>query len=188
MRWVFSMTTIEAERTKYRKMWEFPQYRKNAPGERLVDDCIARLKLKPCSLIDFGCGTGRAAKAFQDRGFDVFGIDIADNCLDPGVEIPLSICSLWESIIFRADAGFCTDVMEHIPTEHVDAVLSNIARSVKVCYFQIATFKDGMGALIGDTLHLTVKPAKWWEERLAQHFRSVDTERTNGGLIAVCKS
>jgi SAM-dependent methyltransferase len=179
---------IDAERTKYERMWEFPEYRKNAPGERLVDDAIKKMAMKSGTVIDFGCGTGRAAQAFADKGFAVAAIDIAENCLDEGVDIPVFVQCLWEPIGLSGDYGFCTDVMEHIPPEKVDDVLENIACAVDRCYFQIATFKDGMGRLIGDTLHLTVKPAGWWKDRLESHFDSVDVEQRNGGVIAHCST
>lgn len=182
------MSLREQERDKYEKMWGFEQYRKNSPGERLVDDAIARMKMKGGTVLDFGCGTGRAAQAFADKGFTVAGIDIADNCLDEGIEIPLFVQCLWEPFGLSGDYGFCTDVMEHIPPEKVDAVLQNIACSVDRCYFQIATFHDGMGKLIGDTLHLTVKSAPWWRDKLAEHFHFVTIERRNGGVVAICES
>jgi len=178
----------DQERSKYERMWDIDRYRKNAPGERLVEDAIRRMKAKEGFVIDFGCGTGRAAQAFKDRGFGVAGIDIAENCLDEGIEVPLFVQTLWEPFGLSGDYGFCTDVMEHIPPEKVGAVLSNIAASVDKCYFQIATFHDGMGKLIGETLHLTVKSAPWWREKLEEHFEWVATNQTNGGVIAVCES
>lgn len=177
------------EREKYLKMWRFEKYRKNSPGERLVDDAALKLRLDGSErVIDFGCGTGRAAQAFADRGHNVIGVDIAENCLDDVVDILLIVQPLWDELGISADVGFCTDVMEHIPTEHVDDVLHNIACSVDRCYFQIATFKDGMGKLIGDTLHMTVKPAAWWREVLEAHFSKVQADQKNGGVIAVCES
>lgn len=181
------MHTTEAEKAKYERMWGFGSYRKNAPGEKLVADAINRLGIdEPTTVIDFGCGTGRAARAFKKRGHIVTGIDIAENCLDPGVNILLVNQCLWEPIGIKAEIGYCTDVMEHIPPEHVDAVLANIAACTERSYFQIATRKDAMGRLIKDTLHLTVKPADWWEQKLSEHFERVEAYPSNGAVIACC--
>ena len=177
------------ERTKYTRIWEVDRYRKGSPGERLVDSAVKRLGMKPGdSVIDFGCGTGRPAAKFQTLGMKAMGIDIADNCLDEGVEIPLAIQTLWDLPPFEADFGFCTDVMEHIPPERVDDVLANIALTVGACFFQIATRPDSMGKIIGETLHLTVQDAKWWHRKLEEHFESAKSEPRGGATIVTCKS
>lgn len=177
------------ERTKYKRMWEVDLYRKSAPGEKLVDGAVRRLGMKPGdSVIDFGCGTGRPAAKFQALGMEAMGIDIADNCLDEGVEIPLAIQPLWELAPFEAGFGFCTDVMEHIPPERVNDVLANIALTVGACYFQIATRPDSMGRIIGETLHLTVKDSKWWHRKLEEYFGSVNSESRGGATIVTCKA
>lgn len=183
------MRITEQERVKYKRMWKFDQYRKYAPGESLVADAIERLQMRDGgSVIDFGIGTGRAAQKFKEQGFFVIGIDIAENCLDDDVDIPLIVRPLWETSLRWAHYGFCTDVMEHIPTERVDDVLENISTSVGKCYFQIATFPDALGKLIDDTLHLTIRDIDWWHEVLSRHFARVNTKMQNHNVIAVCKS
>ena len=57
--------------------------------------------------------------------------------------------------------------MEHIPPEHVDAALKNIAMmSTRGGFFQIAMFQEPYGDYIGETLHLTLENSDWWAERL----------------------
>jgi ubiquinone/menaquinone biosynthesis C-methylase UbiE len=36
----------------------------------------------PCTVLDIGCGTGRALKASLDRGFSVIGVDLSQNQLE----------------------------------------------------------------------------------------------------------
>jgi hypothetical protein len=72
---------------------------------------------------------------------------------------------LTKEIPASSPCGFCTDVMEHIPTEDVDTVIKNIMDCSARVFFQISTIDDIGGALIGATLHLTVKPHNWWEDR-----------------------
>ena len=184
------MNDIEAqERTKYEQMWQIDSYRRNAPGEKLVGDAVSKLGIKTGdTVIDFGCGTGRAAAKFQALGMKISAVDIAANCLDSGIELPLAVQTLWEPCPFAAKYGFCTDTMEHIPPERVDEVLANIKICVSACYFQIATRPDSMGKLIEDTLHLTVNDADWWLRKLQDHFGSVEIEPRPGCVIAVCKS
>jgi len=61
-----------------------------------------------------------------------------------------------------AEFGFCSDTMEHIPPDKVDVVLDNILKAAQRCWFTIALFDDACGEMIGETLHLSVHPKKWW--------------------------
>lgn len=176
------------EQAKYEKIWSFSDYRKVSPGEILVENAISEMCMpEGASLVDFGCGTGRAAQYFKDLGFYVIGVDFASNCLDPDVDIIFRQKCIWEPMGLKSDYGFCTDVMEHIPPEYVDQTLSQISNTVRHhCYFQIACRKDGYGRLIGEPLHLTVRTAKWWENTLSEHFTSVRVcKADNSKIIAV---
>lgn len=130
-------------------------------------------------IIDMGCGTGRAAALLNKlEGMSVILIDHARNCLDDDVKTELDHrfqkACLWKlpSYIDPAEYIFCCDVMEHIPEERVDMVLRNIAaRCLIGGIFKISTVKDSMGqAIVGEPLHLTIKPAKWWVEKISQFF------------------
>ena len=156
---------VESERSKYETLWQMDGYRDLAPGEGLVDTAVAWLGMKPGTLIDFGIGTGRAAKRFQRMGFDVRGVDIAPNCLDAGVDVPVHVACLWELPDLSADYGYCTDVMEHIPPQHVDAVINNVMRCVPEAFFNISLIPDNFGEVIGEVLHLSVHSAKWWRNK-----------------------
>lgn len=166
----------ERERQKYERMWNVSAYRNYAPGEKLAHTAFSEMAMKPGDkLIDFGCGTGRPAMEFQRLGASVLGVDHATNCLDQGSNITFLQCCLWDMPPnLLTDYGYCTDVMEHIPPEKVDAVLSEIKRIVRnKVFFQIATFPDGMGKRIGETLHLTVQHPDWWKAKLSEHWGSV---------------
>jgi len=152
-----------SEQDKYKLMWMFPSYRAVAPGESIADFYIN--KFKPTGrVIDFGCGTGRAGVRFSEAGYSVTLIDFADNCRDNNaMDLPFIEWDLTEEMPFSAENGFCTDVMEHIPTKDVGAVVDNIMNTVERCFFQISTVDDIGGDLIGSRLHLTVKDHDWWE-------------------------
>lgn len=178
----------QEEQAKYEKMWTFDRYRVVAPGEKLVNKAISSMGMRyGSSVLDLGCGTGRAAQQFKDLGFFVIGVDFAANCLDDDIDIIFRQVCLWEPFDLPSDYGFCTDVMEHIPTDYVGDVLENIYLNVtEGCFFQIATRKDGMGRLIGQPLHLTVKSSDWWEKALKRHFPKVNVlEATPNNFIAV---
>lgn len=173
----------ERERAKYVTMWNSPMYRKMAPGEGQIDDAARLLGMKPGdSVIDFGCGTGRGAQALQDKGFKVTAVDFAPNCLDEGITVPFVQGCLWDLPDIRADWGYCTDVMEHIPTEKVGDVLKSIAERVKGCYFAIATRDDSLGWIAGKKLHLSILQPAQWRQLLGAHWKNIDIYESDGGV------
>ena len=159
------------EDEKYRQMWSLPSYRTMSPGENFAEEAVQVCNITTdTKVIDFGCGTGRGGQEIHVlTGAPVHLVDFAANCLDPDVTLPLSICDLTKPMFLRGDLGFCTDVMEHIPPEQVSAVIDNIMACVDRCFFKIARFPDHMGALIGQSLHLSVFDAAWWEENFTAY-------------------
>ena len=163
------------EKAKYEKMWELEQYRTVAPGEGLAMKFLNIVKPEVDSrVIDFGCGTGRGAVLIALLGrCDVTLVDFAPNCIDSEMGKAIEVQDrlhflehdLTDPLPITAPYGFCTDVMEHIPEEWVQVVLTNILKSAKKVFFNISTDKDSCGALIGETLHMTVKDAQWWSDQ-----------------------
>lgn len=168
---------VTNERSKYEKMWTFSNYREVAPGQSVAAlFCLCANPKREDTVIDFGAGTGRGALRIHElRGCKVAMLDFAENCLDPEVREALSErfifqqADLTQPLPITAKFGFCTDVMEHIPPQDVNAVLKNIFAAAKNVFFQISTVPDHMGALIGHPLHLTVQPAEWWREKLSSY-------------------
>ena len=90
-------------------------------------------------------------------------IDFADNCRDQeALALPFLEWDLSRPIPSRAKYGICCDVMEHIPDESLEKVIRNIMEAAEVVFFQISTFPDDFGQLIGQPLHLSVHPHDWW--------------------------
>jgi len=178
---ILSMDNIAAaEKDKYLRVWEHPEYRKISPGMLEAERALAIFKKESgSSVTDFGAGTGRATKFFKDRGYQVLAIDFAANALEE--EVPFADQCLWELDIPAADFGYCCDVMEHIPPDKVTAVLKNIAEhTTKGCYFRIATRPDVMGKLVGQALHLTVNTGEWWRRQVERFWSRVDVVESNG--------
>ncbi len=168
------MSDETTEREKYEIVWQHDEYRKFSPGERAGRrfDITRMLKKGGVkTVLDAGCGSGKLLRQLMEDGsFDVHGFDIASNCLDPFFDqikdSILTIGSLWNKEDFSKpyDAIICTDVLEHIPPEHVSQVLENLNNCTRrLCYLAIALFPDGFGEVIlKKPLHLTVRPASWW--------------------------
>lgn len=161
---------VLTEQQKYERMWAYPEYRRNAPGEHCVD-VFLKITQPKGRVIDFGCGTGRAGVKMKAAGLDVMLVDFAENCRDyEAMCLPFSLYDLTKPIQDSADYGYCTDVMEHIPTDDVKTVIDNIMACVGTAFFQISTVPDKMGAEIGQDLHLTVKAHQWWHDLFAAKY------------------
>lgn len=172
------------EQDKYERMWDMPCYRDYSPAETVVDQ-IAAFVPPGVRVMDFGCGTARAAVELAKRGYQPVLIDFAFNCRDEEArDLPFVLQDLTEPIVTWAAWGYCCDVMEHIPTNDVNKVLWNISTAADNCFFKIETTPDNMGALIGQTLHLSVYPDAWWLEKLRQYWPDVEAQ---GNGIFLCR-
>jgi hypothetical protein len=120
------------------------------------------LALAPSSIIDYGAGRseialwlGKKAGASRAARFDpaVPGID----------KIPEE----------RFDVVTSFDVLEHIPEDELDAVLSEMATIGRDALLIIdiapakAILSDGRNA------HVTLHDEEWWHERLAAYFPTI---------------
>jgi hypothetical protein len=166
----------QKERTKYEKMWRLDQYRTSSPDEAYLP--TIRKWLAPRSeVIVFGCGPGRAGLALAKEGHAVAMVDIADNCLDPGVAAAVAAGTLRFArgclteatrLVAPADWGICCDVLEHLPPEWVVEALEQMRALVPRIFISISHVPDACGRWINDTLHLTVAPLEWWLPHLSR--------------------
>ena len=171
-----------AEKAKYEEMWRHADYRAFSPGLYALEnlDLVSFFRgVGVHTILDAGCGSGKfIRKILEQHGadFSIRGFDIAANCLDPwfAENKPdiLTLGSLWnaEGLPRPNDAVVCIDVLEHIPTDQVPAVLANLrAAATQIVFLGIALFPDGFGPkVIGQPLHLTVQPADWWKKQIAE--------------------
>jgi len=177
------METAAREKEKYDRMHKVPGY---SPGPGLAHVRTAEGYMpRGCSVIDFGTGTGDAALAFLSRGFDAWAVDISKEGLRHDLGKKFLQGPLWAlpDGLPAADWGFCCDVMEHIPPNKVEESLRQMAGRVANCFFAISGVPDSWGKKIGETLHLTVKPADWWAGSLSKHWRDVKKTYDAGSVF-----
>ena len=173
------------EQDKYESMWNVPSYRHTSPGFLQTETFLKffeKLILAGDSIIDFGCGSGFTTLPFLEKGLNVHLIDIATNALADKIaaltllasdRVQFTHACLWDlpDDIPSADWCYCMDVLEHIPTEKVDDVLNHISkRTRKGGALQVFLEDEPFGNLIGETLHLTIKPLPWWTDKIKTYF------------------
>lgn len=166
------MNLAEAERAKYEQIWNVSEYRLFSPGEQMLT--LFRQMVRPSvkgSLVDIGCGTGRASQALANYGWQVTMLDFADNAAENRL-LPFICTNIWEPWPTNGvwDQGYCCDVLEHLPPEKLDAALINIAKHTRRAFFSIHFGPDNFGKVIGHPLHLTIEPYSWWVNKLQEYW------------------
>ena len=172
---------MEAEKSKYTRMWGFSSYRAGSPELRVVNRILDHIGPDPTTIAVFGVGCGKAVPHYFNAGHDITLIDIAANCLDADIRnlvnhnlnrIEFIEACLWMLPDFpMVDFGICVDVLEHIPTPMVAPVLGEIGSHTRRGFLQIALHDEGYGPEhIGEDLHLTVQPPEWWCPLLTTYF------------------
>ena len=115
-------------------------------------------KFSSCSMLDYGCGTGRLIKALPP----INGLTVAG--YDPFVQE-------YSSEPRPADLVTCFDVLEHVEPECLENVLDHLAElTQKVLFVSIATvpaakyYRDGLNA------HMIVEDYPFWYAKLRKRF------------------
>ena len=166
------MDTLERETDRYEELINgMPEYLQNSPGETYADLFMEISGAVPGdTVLDAGCCSGKGGLALKGCGLDVTLMDITKVGVVPEAQVfPFRQSALWEPTEEMWDWVYCTDVMEHLPTEYVMLSLTQLLlRARKGVFFSISLQPDQFGMFIGQPLHLTVQPYAWWRDRLKE--------------------
>lgn len=126
-------------------------------GKRWVDTVLAICRhFDAWSVLDYGCGQGTLAQALRDQR--VSGLRIDE--YDPAVKGKSSPPAF-------ADVVTCTDVLEHIEPDRLDAVLAHLQMLTRKAALLVISLEPANKVLAdGRNAHLIVKPAAWWQQRV----------------------
>lgn len=180
----------QKERELYEEVWQAPAYSVHAPGEDFIEMFMDIAGVVPeatyrLTVLDAGTGTGRGALALRKRGFNVTMTDLTpDGLTAEAQELPFFRSCIWDDLSLVApyrfggqyDYVYCTDVMEHLPTQYVMlAVMRLLAIARHGVFFNIALAHETWGTFAGEeTLHKSVFAFTWWRDNLATVAKLVE--------------
>ena len=126
-----------------------------------IAELIAEFKSK--QLLDYGCGLGR--QYIRERAHVVWGVEVP-TLYDPAVEM------FHVKPVGRFQGVICTDVLEHVPEDELDAVVREIAGHAKLWAFISVCCRPSKHIVFEDgrNVHVTIKPFEWWQEYLPPFF------------------
>jgi hypothetical protein len=134
-------------------------------------------QFKAYTVLDYGCGKSTLLKALPPLAERPIRFEQYDPCI-PGLDEPPE----------PADLVVCTDVLEHIEPDCLEAVLDDLHRvTLKAVFLEIAcrpakkTLPDGRNA------HLTQEPPDWWLPKLDARWQRRGGFAAHGALVYVGK-
>lgn len=115
------------------------------------------------SILDYGAGKQTLAKSLSTLPVTSY---------DPAIE------KISEKPEGKFDLVVCTDVMEHIEPDYLDAVLDDLRRYTgKMVFLNVATRPAVKSLPDGRNAHLIVEDYRWWWPKLVERFECVQFSR-----------
>ena len=120
------------------------------------------------TVLNFGCGE----RLPKGEGLGV-ALNLPVTPYDPAFEeydrLPCS----------RYDCVICTDVLEHVPEEHLNRVLTDIfVRANKFVFISVCCRKAKFNLTRTRNAHATVKPESWWLYLIAHYSKESNIPAT----------
>ena len=124
------------------------------------------------TMLDYGCGKQMLKAALEPFGYKVHGYDPAFPDLSAAPE--------------PANLVICTDVLEHVEPECLEAVLEDLHRVTDgVALLVIATRDSSRKMPDGTSPHRIVKDQSWWLDKLGERFTRIQTLEKDENVFGV---
>lgn len=152
------MLISDAYRSLNQDLHEQGSYgRKGDKWTQRVNEMIGQYE--PRTVLAYGCGQGALGRSLD--------IEIAE--YDPAIAGKTGMPA-------PADLVVCTDVLEHIEPELLDNVLDHLRDLTKQALFAVVCTRPAKKFLAdGRNAHLIVEPWEFWESKLSERFKIVET-------------
>ena len=112
------------------------------------------------SVLDYGCGQG--SLAVQLKLSSHFPIDQIFE-YDPAIPGK-------DALPAPADLVVCTDVLEHVESDRIWAVMEHLARlSRKACFIVVSLIETAKTLSDGRQAHILLRPVPWWTAQVEAH-------------------
>jgi 2-polyprenyl-3-methyl-5-hydroxy-6-metoxy-1,4-benzoquinol methylase len=112
------------------------------------------------SVLDYGCGQGSLRRTVMQHPKREAPAGVRFDEYDPAIIGKDSLPSF-------ADLVVCTDVLEHIEPDRLDAVLAHLKLLARKAIFAVISLKESNKVLAdGRNAHLIIRPSTWWKTRL----------------------
>lgn len=146
---------------------EFTRNIENLAPMQSIERFLKLLPAKP-KIIDIGCGPGRDAKIFTEKGASVLGVDFCQNLIDIAkVRAPLAQFQLMDietgnfpNAAFDGVWSACT--LSHIPKKNLSAVLKKIHSCLKPKGYLYLALKKGVGEIFEKDARYQGDHKKFW--------------------------
>lgn len=139
-------------------------------GERNVENVLMVVEMAGSTdVLDYGCGKGTLA---MNLPFDIREYDPA---IKTKADKP-----------FPADIVVCTDVLEHIEPEYIDAVLDDLKRLMRRAgLLTVATRPAKKTLEDGRNAHLIIEPLSWWIAKMEDRFKILVINNNNDEVFGI---
>lgn len=137
---------------------------KNFQGLSILNHVVSIRKLltetESHTMLDFGCGRGEAYKSphklYKQLGLPRHAVTLYDPAFMPTSKLPVG----------QFDLVVCSDVLEHLVEDEVDAFIARLFRYAKKAVWASACARPAKKFFPdGRNLHTCIKPISWWEDR-----------------------
>jgi len=153
----------------------------------VVSELIVAYKIK--SVLDYGCGKGKLSKGIgvevENKGSALNNMLLQEKSAlsvfeyDPCIEGKDSPPSPAEMVV-------CTDVLEHIEPECLDAVLDHIqSLATKGAFLTVAMRPAKKILADGRNAHLIQEGAGWWLPKLMERFKLIAYRDLGGEFLVI---
>ncbi|MFC2083587.1 class I SAM-dependent methyltransferase [Bacteroidota bacterium] len=108
----------------------------------ILQEIIKTQKIKPCKVIELGCGTGNYVRYFSSRGFEATGVDFSKKAIEIAVNLAAKEKKICEFIVSDVlddlsevtdtyDFAFDWELLHHIFPENREKYINNVCRLLK---------------------------------------------------------
>ncbi len=136
-----------------------------AKGARWAPTVLGLADALAChSVLDYGCGQGSLAEMLRAS------VRLIVNQYDPAIPRHAQLPS-------PADLVVCTDVLEHVESEKIFAVVSHLRDLTRVALFVVVSLVETSKRLIdGRNAHVLIRSVDWWRYQFAEQGLTVVRE------------